>query len=157
MHYRDQPPAEPHPTANASPASSKAPEDPHTEPSTAARADAQTATDPARDLTFYDFLPEQEVDVPRAVTPSTAAPPEVRILQAGAFKSTEQAEKLQAQLQLHGIESKIQRYMIDDETWYRVRIGPITSAAEQERIEEKLIEAEVDAQPVVADADVPPP
>ena len=55
------------------------------------------------------------------------------VLQAGSFKQATEAEKMVAQLALAGVESKVQRASVQDETWYRVRIGPIATVAGVER------------------------
>jgi len=52
---------------------------------------------------------------------------------------------MQAQLALVGISAKIQRASVDDETWYRVRIGPIATVDELQGIQSKLREAEISA------------
>jgi cell division protein FtsN len=68
-----------------------------------------------------------------------------------------EAEKLQAKLAQYGVDAKIQRLSLEDETYYRVRIGPIATVEELEAVRAKLAEAEVDAMPVTAAAAVPPP
>jgi cell division protein FtsN len=79
------------------------------------------------------------------------------ILQAGSFKQSTEAEKLQAQLALLGISSKIQRASVDDETWYRVRIGPIETVEELRVIQAKLREAEISAPAVAPIEEAPLP
>ncbi len=65
---------------------------------------------------------------------------------------------MQARLALHGIESRIQRFTRDDETWYRVRIGPIATVEELDAVRAKLAEAEVEVAPVsTAVVEMPPP
>jgi cell division protein FtsN len=71
-------------------------------------------------------------------------------LQAGSFKQVAEAEKLQAQLAQYGVDAKIQRFSLEDETWYRVRIGPIATVEELDVNRAKLAEAEVEATPVSA-------
>ena len=73
------------------------------------------------------------------------------VLQAGSFKQSTEAEKMQAQLALVGISAKIQRASVDDETWYRVRIGPIATVEELQVIQSKLREAEISATAVTPD------
>jgi cell division protein FtsN len=70
------------------------------------------------------------------------------VLQAGSFKQTSEAEKMQAQLALVGITAKIQRASVDDETWYRVRIGPIATVEELQNVQSRLREAEITATAV---------
>ena len=48
------------------------------------------------------------------------------------------------QLALQGIESKVQRVSVDNDTWHRVRVGPITDLAELNRVRDRLKEAEMD-------------
>jgi cell division protein FtsN len=143
MHTRDDVPAEPEPAADAPPASAQAP---------AELAASQAESGP--DLTFYDMLPKQEVEVPAtssASNPARSALPQGDVtLQAGSFKNVAEAEKLQAQLARYGVDAKIQRFSLEDETWYRVRIGPIATVEELDTIRAKLAEAEVEATPVTA-------
>jgi cell division protein FtsN len=142
-------PAEPVPAAAQSPASASASDD-----------GAVTAADPAAEpeLDFYDMLPKQEVEVPgkaaKAASPAvkTPLPTGGAILQAGSFKQSTEAEKMQAQLALVGITAKIQRASVDDETWYRVRIGPIATVDELRGVQSKLREAEISATAVTPDA-----
>jgi len=50
-----------------------------------------------------------------------------------------------AELALQGIESQIQRVMIDDKTYYRVRIGPIDDLDELNVLRSRLRAAKIDA------------
>jgi cell division protein FtsN len=121
-------------------------------------------TDPApeqTDLSFYDMLPKQQVEVPEDPRGSkgqavrTPLPSGDVVLQAGAFKLETEAEKMVAQLAVAGIDAKIQRAPVDDETWYRVRIGPIATAEELKVVQAKLREAEISAS-AVTPMDEPP-
>lgn len=150
LHYQNLEPAVPQPAADAPPASAQAPEEP------AALAEADEA--PRYD--FYDILPNQELEIPESALQKHTARQTLAegsiTLQAGAFKQIAEAEKLQAKLAQYGIDAKIQRLSLEDETYYRVRIGPIATVEELEAVRAKLAEAEVDAMPVTAVA-VPPP
>jgi cell division protein FtsN len=139
MHWFD--PREPLPAEAAGKAPAQA------EPASAREA----ATDPQPDqYDFYDMLPnfevvvpEREVVVPRDV-PESAAKSGAYVLQAGSYRKFEDADRVRAQLALQGIESNVQRVAIDNDTWHRVRIGPISDPAELERVRSRLKEAEVD-------------
>ena len=150
LHYRNQPPAEPQPVAAASPASAKAGDEPPPVP-----------VDPAKDYDFYNMLPEQEVEVPKSASkqgPATSMLPKGDVvLQAGAFKQADEADKLKALLAQYGVDAKIQRFSLDDETWFRVRIGPIATVEELENVRTRLAEAEVEATPVAPVAESPFP
>ncbi len=142
-------PVEPIPAPAQSPASASASDD---------GAVTTVADSPAEpDLDFYDMLPKQEVEVPgssgktSAATARTPLPTGDAVLQAGSFKQSTEAEKMQAQLALVGISAKIQRASVDDETWYRVRIGPIATVEDLRVIQSKLREAEISATAVTPD------
>ena len=142
-------------------------------PATAQSPASEVAADegavPAQDnstprLDFYDMLPKQEVEVPeKAKAPTSAAgthtplPTGDVVLQAGSFKQSTEAEKMQAQLALLGISSRIQRASVDDETWYRVRIGPVATVEELRGVQAKLREAEINASSVTTGDEVPLP
>jgi len=110
----------------------------------------EAADDPQPDqYDFYDMLPNFEVVVPEkeAVVrdvPEAAAKAGAYVLQAGSYRKFEDADRVRAQLALQGIESNVQRVAIDNDTWHRVRIGPISDPAELERVRSRLKEAEVD-------------
>lgn len=152
LHYRDLAPPEPHASVAKAPASSQAAEDPAAPPA-----------DPEKDFTFYNMLPKQEVEVPAPGAKSSGKPTAPGlpagdvVLQAGSFKQPAEAEKLQARLAQYGVDAKIQRFALEDETWYRVRVGPIATVQELETIRAKLAEAEVEATPVTPEFQEPPP
>jgi cell division protein FtsN len=150
LHYRDLAPAEPRPGAAKAPASAQATEEAPPAP-----------VDSAKDLTFYDDLPRQEVQVPtqdeKTSAKASALPAGDVVLQAGSFKQSAEAEKLQARLAQYGVDAKIQRFALEDETWYRVRIGPIATVQELEAVRAKLAEVEVEATPVTPSVEAPPP
>jgi hypothetical protein len=151
LHYRNLPVPGPQAASGKPPASSRATEEAPPAPD-----------DPSKDLTFYDDLPKQEVAVPKRAEDAGGTAPSVlptgdMILQAGSFKQPAEAEKLQATLAQYGIDAKIQRYALEDETWFRVRIGPIATVQELDAIRAKLAEAEVEASPVAPTIQDPPP
>jgi cell division protein FtsN len=90
---------------------------------------------------FYDQLPKFEVVVPekdKEVRPDIKLVPETRrgtyVLQAGSYKNLADADRVRAQLALQGIESKIQKVSIDNDTWERIRIGPISDLSQLNRM-----------------------
>ncbi len=130
---------------------------PHTEV-----ASQQAPSTPAPDesnrprFEFYKLLPEMEVVVPeaeeRAVMtetprrqpaprpsePATASPAERYLLQVGAFKKHEDADRLKAQLALLGVEAQILRVEREGQVWHRVRVGPFEDRAELRTVRERL-------------------
>ncbi|MGB5247782.1 MAG: SPOR domain-containing protein [Woeseia sp.] len=101
---------------------------------------------------FYDMLPnfeviipEQESDVVKDRQPQSVVDPGVYILQAGSFSRYEDADRRRAELALQGIESTIQRVAIDERTYHRVRIGPISDLDELNLLRSRLRAAKIDA------------
>jgi len=110
------------------------------EPPEADAADAGAPEQPANSYEFYDKLPKFEVVVPekdKDVRPDLKTAPETRrgtyVLQAGSYKNFADADRVRAQLALQGVESKVQKVSVDNDTWHRIRIGPITKLDELNR------------------------
>ena len=91
---------------------------------------------------FYKILPgieepiveqelEQAIQQQAAPTPENRTsniPSEQYFLQAGAFRSTDEAENLKARLALLGVVATIQSAHLPEKgLWHRVRIGPFTN------------------------------
>jgi len=112
---------------------------------------AKTRTTDKPRFEFYNMLPkfevvipEQEPDVRVDATPQAVEKPGVYVLQAGSFSEYKDADRRRAELALHGIESQIQRVSIDDRTYHRVRIGPISDLNELNVMRSRLHEANID-------------
>jgi cell division protein FtsN len=99
---------------------------------------------------FYTILPDLEIPVPdineilpdkkgrpegegranghgETTKPPRDIDPEQYILQVGAFRSLEEADRLKASLALQGIAAHIESAEIKGTTWHRVRVGPFAS------------------------------
>ena len=114
-------------------------------------ADPATADDSGGGYSFYDQLPKFEVVVPekdKEVHPDARPVPETRrgtyVLQAGSYKNFADADRVRAQLALQGVESKVQKVSVDNDTWHRIRIGPISKLDELNRLRTILRKADVD-------------
>jgi cell division protein FtsN len=118
--------------------------------------EAPEAGDPAPDdsksYAFYEMLPKFEVVVPekdKDVRPDIKSVPETRagtyVLQAGSYKNFADADRVRAKLALLGIESNAQKVSVENDTWYRVRIGPISKLDDLNRKRQILHKADVDA------------
>ncbi|HET7204751.1 MAG TPA: SPOR domain-containing protein [Steroidobacteraceae bacterium] len=155
LHYtrQAQATAEPVPAPPVAPASAAATDD------AMVGTPETNAAEPGLD--FYDMLPKQEVEVPAHAKNGKAARPPLPtgdvVLQAGSFKQPGEAEKMLAKLAYLGIDARIQRAPVDDETWYRVRIGPIATVEELHAVQSKLQEAEISATPVAPVEEAPLP
>jgi cell division protein FtsN len=120
------------------------------EPPDAEAGDSGTE-DSAKSYAFYDMLPKFEVVVPekdKDVRPDVKSVPETRrgtyVLQAGSYKNFADADRVRAQLALQGVESKVQKVSVDNDTWHRIRIGPISKLDELNRLRQILRRADVD-------------
>ncbi len=158
LHGRSGAPART-PTAAAMPAPAESPaasEDTQAaaprRPATPSRAQAEREAAAAR-FDFYEILPQFEVVVPEVETeqrrtagtaPRPVEEPGSYVLQAGSFTSAADADRMQANLALLGIEARIQRVTIDDAVFHRVRIGPISDLAELDRVRTRLRDARID-------------
>jgi cell division protein FtsN len=110
-----------------------------------------SAEEPAKSYDFYDMLPKFEVVVPekdKDVRPDIKPVPETRsgtyVLQAGSYKNFADADRVRAKLALQGVESKVQKVSVDNDTWHRIRIGPISKLDELNRLRQILRKADVD-------------
>jgi cell division protein FtsN len=105
---------------------------------------------------FFTVLPEMEVVVPEQElsrkadtpdpltdTPANSAPDNY-ILQAGSFRNASDAEQLKAQLALLGSIATVQKVTVDDETWYRVRIGPFADARAANEMRRTLADNQIE-------------
>jgi cell division protein FtsN len=114
-------------------------------------ADAAAGDDSGTSYDFYSSLPKFEVVVPekeKDVRPDIRAVPETRrgtyVLQAGSYKNFADADRVRAKLALQGVESKVQKVSVDNDTWHRIRIGPISDLDQLNRLRAVLRKADVD-------------
>jgi cell division protein FtsN len=101
---------------------------------------------------FYSMLPNFEVVVPEKETPVKRDLPAAKIekpgayvLQAGSYRNEGDAERVTRQLNLQGIDAKVQRVALDADVWFRVRVGPISDLLQLNKVRHQLQTADVDA------------
>lgn len=96
---------------------------------------------------FFTVLPEMEVVVPEQELKDSSQPQspqtpeadeEIYLLQVGSFRQTGDAEQMKARLALLGMTAKIQSVSVNEATWHRVRIGPVTGARQADEIRQRL-------------------
>lgn len=119
-----------------------------------ARAETETEK-PKPSFDFYYILPELEVAVPeqelarqsqQSQNNKSAQEEKIDyILQAGSFRSHDQADQLKASLALKGITANIQTVNVNSVTWHRVRIGPITSMSKLTQTRKRLRDSGIQA------------
>jgi cell division protein FtsN len=66
-------------------------------------------------------------------------------VQAGAFRSADEAESQRAKLALQGFDARVSEREQSGRTVFRVRIGPLDSREDAERIQQKLATSKVEA------------
>lgn len=112
---------------------------------------------------FFTVLPEMEVVVPeqqltenkkaeaaaeaKAESSDTATTGDTDnyILQVGSFRATADAEQMKARLALQGFTAQTQTVKVNDETWHRVRIGPVAGARKADEMRGQLSKAGIDS------------
>lgn len=107
--------------------------------------------EPETRFDFYEMLPNFEVVVPerdrevkRDAPAAAVEKAGAYVLQVGSYRAFAEADRVRAQLALQGIESRVQRVSVDNDTWHRVRVGPISDLNELNRVRTRLREAEMD-------------
>ena len=104
-------------------------------PEPVAETDGESQEVPKPRFDFYTMLPEQtmdvEIDPNDVVEPrgSSAAQTEQTyyLLQAGSFKTMEDADRRRAELLLLGLEPRVEESSGDNGRWFRVFLGPFES------------------------------
>ena len=149
-------------TRGTQPSQSKSVRKPHTEQSSKEQGSAR--------FDFYTILPDMEIPVPdiKEILPDSSARPQGEshgststgnrdekvqtppqdgsyILQAGAFRSMEEADRLKARLALLGVIARIEEAEINGTDWYRVRIGPYNNMARLNEANNRLKENGINA------------
>jgi cell division protein FtsN len=102
---------------------------------------------------FFTVLPEMEVVVPeqelsREAGPSAEVIPsgnmDSYVLQAGSFKNAADAEQMKARLALLGSMATVQTVTVNDQTWHRVRIGPVEGARKADEMRRMLSDNQIE-------------
>src|SRR5574343_1500442 len=120
---------------------------------------------PEKRFQFYDILPGKADAVPDKAPKPDAKPAEVKkdekkddkkeeikesktplFLQAGSFSTAQDADNQKAKLAFMGIEAVVQQVMIQDKTFYRVRVGPYTKIDELNKTRAELAKSGIEAQ-----------
>lgn len=150
IYMKDRQPAPPPQAVAQQPASMSTPMQAEPTP-VAAEPDPRAEEEDEPRFSFYSMLPnfevvipEEEADVARDVEVEAVQQPGIYVLQAGSFGDVGDADRRRAQLALLGIESRVQRIMIDERTYHRVRIGPMSNLDELNRVRSQLRTAEID-------------
>ncbi len=118
---------------------------------------------PEKRFQFYDILPGKADAVPdKALKPEEVRKEEPKkeetkkeeakesktplFLQAGSFSTAQDADNQKAKLAFMGMEAVVQQVMIQDKTFYRVRVGPYTKIDELNKVRAELAKSGIEAQ-----------
>ena len=121
---------------------------------------------PEKRFQFYDILPGKSDAVPDKEGKPVAAKEEPKkeeakkeekkdeskeskqplFLQAGAFSTAQDADNQKAKLAFMGVEAVVQQVMVQDKTYYRVRVGPYTKIDELNKVRAELAKSGIEAQ-----------
>lgn len=123
---------------------------------------------PEKRFQFYDILPGKAEAVPGKEVPEPTAaakpadnaaavearkeeprkeeakPARPQYLQAGAFSRAQDADNLKANLAMMGLEAQVQQVMVQDKTFYRLRLGPYNKIEDANAVRAELAKAGVD-------------
>jgi cell division protein FtsN len=94
---------------------------------------------------FEVVVPEKEHDVKRDLPAAKIEKPGAYVLQAGSYRNEGDAQRVTRQLNLQGIDAKVQRVALDADVWFRVRVGPISDLGQLNKVRHQLQSADVDA------------
>ena len=120
---------------------------------------------PEKRFQFYDILPgKAEAKVDPSAAPAKPEgkdgkekesgkepPKEAIFLQAGSFQNAGDADNQKAKLALLGMEASIQQVMVQDKTWFRVRLGPYAKVDEVNKVRSELARQGIEAALVKKD------
>jgi len=107
---------------------------------------------PEKRFQFYDILPGKTDAIPdpkpAAAQQSETNQEELKnpvFLQAGSFSTAPDADNQKAKLALIGIEANVQQVMVQDKTYFRVRLGPYARMDEANKVRSDLAKAGIEA------------
>ena len=117
---------------------------------------------PEKRFQFYDILPGKADAVPDKAPKPDAKKEDVKkdeakkeeskesktplFLQAGSFSTAQDADNQKAKLAFMGIEAVVQQVMVQEKTFYRVRVGPYIKIDELNKVRAELAKSGIEAQ-----------
>ena len=96
---------------------------------------------------FYEILKEQNLEVPdRSAEVEAAVSKQVDYyLQVASFRKESDADALRAELLLLNLEANIETVTKNQQTWYRIVVGPFTSRSKMAKARSTLASMELNA------------
>ena len=115
-------------------------------------ATTSTAGAEVMDWSFYDLFPKAEVATVggyQNAKDSQTQPP-VFHLQTGSFSTSRDADERRAALLLLGLPAFIEPKVVNNQTWYRVLVGPIETETSLNRVQALLANNDFESMPISA-------
>lgn len=94
---------------------------------------------PAQEWDYEQMLPSNEIEVTAKELQVSDIP---YIMQCGAYKTSEQAQKRKANIAFQGLSSQVRKK--EDSSWYRIVLGPYKFKRDAERDKHKLQRAKIE-------------
>lgn len=117
----------------------------------ATNSDAMAVTEPEAgfvgdDLSFYEALPAAGVEIPEREidTRVAAAAPGRYLIQAGSFRTFDEADGRRARLALLALDAEIRRATVNGVLYHRVMIGPLSEREQINRSLRQLRDARIE-------------
>ena len=107
-------------------------------PASAAAPPPVVAAKPARPAVAADPLGDLVKSRSEAPSPSSASDPFSYFIQAGAYRTPEDAEQQRARLLLLGMQARVTEREQAGRTVYRVRVGPFDKKDEADKVKDRL-------------------
>lgn len=121
---------------------------------------SETVPPPGIRFEFPDLLREAEVLVPYVeeyLQPRTTDPDVEYLLQAGAFRNADDAERRRAAILLLDLQARTLRVTRQGESWHRVLVGPFPDRGDVRNAQVRLLEEEIDSIVLKSRRDEPTP
>jgi cell division protein FtsN len=109
----------------------------------ATKVDSKSA-DPIGDLAKVKSA-ESKPEPKLSEAKPASADPFMYFVQAGAYRTTDEADAQRAKLSMMGLDAKISERDQGGRTVYRVRVGPLDVKTDAEKVREKLEAAHIDS------------
>lgn len=115
------------------------------ETKSAAKTDASTKVDAKSADPIGDLAKAKSAESKPPEAKAVPADPFIYFVQAGAYRSNEEADAQRAKLGMIGLDAKTSERDQGGRTVYRVRVGPLDVKADAEKVREKLEAAHIDS------------
>lgn len=101
---------------------------------------------PTQDFGFYGQLKEKQHKTPtRAPIKQSTRPSSTYLLQAGSFRSGQDADRMRGELLLSGLDAYVEKVEVKGNPWHRVMVGPFTNRSRLNSAQDKLASANITA------------